>query len=82
MRQLLQTLAAPLAEGVSLGGPFVYVTAIHSTAGLTRSLAGITLISREMGFERFDRGHPARADLFRQCGRCGKTDVIHHRSPS
>ncbi len=52
MRQLLQTLAAPLAEGVSPGGPFVYVTAIHSTAGLTRSLAGITLISREMGFER------------------------------
>ena len=51
MRQLLQTLAAPLAEGPSLGGPFVYVTAIHSTAGLTRSLAGITLISLHMSFE-------------------------------
>lgn len=32
--------------------PFVYTTAIHSNAGLTRSLAGITLIAREMGFDR------------------------------
>jgi hypothetical protein len=52
MRQLLHTLTAPLADNTPPSAPFVYVTAIHSDAGLTRSLAGITLISREMGFER------------------------------
>lgn len=52
MRKLLQTLSTSLGEGPGETAPFVYVTAIHSNAGLTRSLAGITLISREMGFER------------------------------
>ena len=52
MRQLLQTLATPLPESAPQAAPFVYVTAIGSNAGLTRSLAGIILISREMGFER------------------------------
>jgi len=52
MRQLLQTLTTPLTDGAPPSTPFVYVTAIHSDAGLTRSLAGITLISREMGFNR------------------------------
>lgn len=52
MRQLLQTLAAPLPQSAPQAAPFVYVTAISSNAGLTRSLAGIILISREMGFER------------------------------
>ena len=52
MRQLLQTLASPLADNTPQTAPFVYVTALHSDAGLTRSLAGITLISRELGFNR------------------------------
>ena len=58
MRELLHTvrtglqhsLRTPAEEPIS-AAPFVYVTAIHSDAGLTRSLAGITLISREMGFD-------------------------------
>ncbi|MFM2081121.1 MAG: hypothetical protein RLZZ219_1803 [Cyanobacteriota bacterium] len=61
MHQLLQALSQGLTTGLddlqSLGepdaaAPFVYVTAIASDAGLTRSLAGITLISREIGFDR------------------------------
>lgn len=52
MRKLLQTLNTSLGDEPGGAAPFVYVTAIHSSAGLTRSLAGITLISREMGFER------------------------------
>lgn len=65
MLQLLQALSSNLggdlaaaAEGPhspqepEAPAPFVYVTAIHSDAGLTRSLAGITLISRELGFDR------------------------------
>ena len=56
MRELIQTVRAGLRERLSEleprdQAPFVYVTAIHSDAGLTRSLAGITLISREMGFD-------------------------------
>jgi len=58
MRELLQTvragfqqgLSSPLEDSVAVA-PFLYVTAIQSDAGLTRSLAGITLISREMGFD-------------------------------
>ena len=65
MRQLLQSvrdgLQGTLEAGLPTSGaddapraeaPFVYTTAIHSNAGLTRSLAGITLIAREMGFDR------------------------------
>ena len=65
MRQLLHSvregLQATLDAGLSdpnvadasaTESPFVYTTAIHSNAGLTRSLAGITLIAREMGFDR------------------------------
>jgi len=55
MRQLLQVLV----EGLDVAqqeppapAPFVYVTALRSEAGLTRSLAGITLISREIGFSK------------------------------
>jgi len=59
MRELLQTVRAGLRQRLQAGldappepAPFVYVTAIGSDAGLTRSLAGITLISRAMGFDR------------------------------
>ena len=65
MRQLFQSvregLQATLEAGLpeheadeaqSAETPFVYTTAICSNAGLTRSLAGITLIAREMGFDR------------------------------
>ena len=55
MRPLLQALA----QGLELGleeplppAPFVYTTAIRCDAGLTRSLAGITLLAREIGFAR------------------------------
>ena len=63
MRPLLQSFAGSLSAGLDAGleadghqpaaqAPFVYTTAISSNAGLVRSLAGITLIAREMGFER------------------------------
>lgn len=63
MRHLLQSFAGSLSAGLDAGleadrhepaaqAPFVYTTAISSNAGLVRSLAGITLIAREMGFER------------------------------
>jgi hypothetical protein len=55
MRELLHSFRNGLQAGLDeprAPAPFVYVTAIHSNAGLTRSLAGITLISREMGFEQ------------------------------
>lgn len=59
MRRLLQTVSSTLGAGLlndledaPSSAPFVYVSAIQSDAGLVRSLAGITLISREMGFER------------------------------
>jgi len=55
MRHLLDSLTRSLDNGQAEPAatpPFVYVTAIHSDAGLMRSLAGITLISRELGFER------------------------------
>jgi hypothetical protein len=59
MRHLLQTVSSSLSAGLldDFGtpvppSPFVYVSAIRSEAGLVRSLAGITLISREMGFAR------------------------------
>ncbi|MCP9774841.1 hypothetical protein KBY58_08300 [Cyanobium sp. HWJ4-Hawea] len=41
-----------MADDTPAVTPFVYVTAIRSDAGLTNSLAGISLISKEMGFER------------------------------
>ena len=63
MRHLLQSFAGSLSAGIetdldvdqheaAMPAPFVYTTAISSNAGLVRSLAGITLIAREMGFER------------------------------
>lgn len=65
MRQLLQSVRDGLqatleagvperapAEAAAAEAPFVYTTAIHSNAGLSRSLAGITLIAREVGFDR------------------------------
>jgi hypothetical protein len=59
MRELLQMVRAGLRQRLRAGldappepAPFVYATAIHSDAGLTRSLTGITLISRAMGFDR------------------------------
>lgn len=59
MRHLLKSVQSALNDGLLLEpgetappAPFVYVTALHSNAGLTRSLAGITLIAREMGFDR------------------------------
>jgi hypothetical protein len=59
MRHLLQTFSGGLGSALlddlhepPAPAPFVYVSAIRSEAGLVRSLAGITLISREMGFER------------------------------
>ena len=59
MRHLLQSFAGSLSAGLEADrhepaaqAPFVYTTAISSNAGLVRSLAGITLIAREMGFER------------------------------
>jgi hypothetical protein len=58
MRQLLESFAGTLSAGLGddhdrpATAPFVYTTAIGSNAGLVRSLAGITLIAREMGFER------------------------------
>jgi hypothetical protein len=59
MRQLLQSFAGTLSAGLgddheepAAAAPFVYATAIGSNAGLVRSLAGITLIAREIGFER------------------------------
>jgi hypothetical protein len=58
MRELLQSVQAGLRQHLQTPldappepAPFVYVTAIHSDAGLIRSLAGITLIAREIGFE-------------------------------
>lgn len=54
MRELIQSFRNGLqvdVDGAATPAPFVYVTAIQSDAGLTRSLAGITLISREIGFE-------------------------------
>jgi hypothetical protein len=55
MRDFLHSVRSSLEAGLAeprASAPFVYVTAIHSDAGLTRSLAGITLISREIGFEQ------------------------------
>ena len=55
MRDFLQSVRNGLEAGLAeprLPAPVVYVTAIQSAAGLTRSLAGITLISREIGFEQ------------------------------
>lgn len=58
MRELLQNARTGLQQQLQINlneatspAPFVYVTAIGSDAGLTRSLAGITLIAREMGFD-------------------------------
>jgi hypothetical protein len=58
MRELLQTVRTGLRQRLQAGfdpppeaAPFVYVTAIRSDAGMTRSLAGITLISRAIGFD-------------------------------
>jgi hypothetical protein len=53
MRDLLQSFRNGIQANLDeppAPAPFVYVTAIQSNAGLTRSLAGITLISREIGF--------------------------------
>ena len=53
MRDLLQSFRNGIQANLDeppTPAPFVYVTAIQSNAGLTRSLAGITLISREIGF--------------------------------
>ena len=65
MRQLLQSVREGLQATLEAGdpertaettaaaeSPYVYTTAIHANAGLTRSLAGITLIAREMSFDR------------------------------
>jgi hypothetical protein len=54
LRSLLAAFADPLEaeEGHRSPAPFVYVTAIRSDAGLIRSLAGITLICRQLGFDR------------------------------
>jgi hypothetical protein len=55
MRDLLHSVRKGLQAGLEEPAdpaPFTYVTAINSDAGLTRSLAGITLISREIGFDK------------------------------
>ena len=65
MLQLLQSVREGLQATLDAGqldstadrsphseSPFVYTTAIRSTADLACSLAGISLISKEMGFNR------------------------------
>lgn len=80
MRELLQVLKAGLEEAPTLevepavaSAPFVYVTAIRSEAGLVRSLAGITLLSRELGFGR------EAETLYSQDGRSATFHALHDR---
>jgi hypothetical protein len=80
MRELLQTVRAGLRQRLQAGldappepAPFVYVTAIRSDAGLTRSLAGITLISRAMGFDH-------NAETLYSSDACSATYHAQHNS--
>ncbi|MEO1002125.1 MAG: hypothetical protein AAFX65_03325 [Cyanobacteria bacterium J06638_7] len=44
-------------------GPYVHTAALHSTANLSASLAGITQLSREQGFSRDPETHYGDAGL-------------------
>lgn len=56
-------------------GPFVYTAAIHTTADLVSSLAGITCLARELGFTR----HPQTC--YAETGHCASWHVQHVEWP-
>jgi hypothetical protein len=66
---VLETVAEPDP------GPFVYTAAIHTTADLVSSLAGITCLARELGFTR----HPQTC--YAEAGHCASWHAQHVEWP-